>query len=62
MEAQMTTQTDLIKILQRAAHVMAEVPNEHQTPQFIAVRNQVVQAIKTTTPEYYGLPRNGAAA
>jgi hypothetical protein len=38
--------------LKRAAHVLAELPN--QSPELIALRSQIVECIKQSTPDYYG--------
>jgi hypothetical protein len=43
----------MLKTLQRAAHLLAELPN--QTPQMLALRSEIVAAISDAAPEYYGL-------
>lgn len=42
-----------VKALQRAAHVLAELPNANE-PHILALRRQIVDAIRKATPEYYG--------
>lgn len=44
----------MVRALIRAAHVMAEVPGRH-SPEFVAARVGVVEAIKLAAPEVYGL-------
>lgn len=41
--------------LKRAAHLLAELPAEHQTPQVLALRTEIVETIKQSTPEHYGI-------
>lgn len=42
----------MIKTLQHAAHVLAEL-NE-QTPELLALRHRIIGDIKAVTPEYFG--------
>lgn len=49
----------LIEIVQRAAHVLAEC--QHAQPAVLkAMSSQCVEAIKKLNPAYYGLPVGGA--
>jgi hypothetical protein len=43
--------------LQRVAPYLAELPPELQDGRLLAIRQDVVEAIKAATPEYYGLPQ-----
>ncbi len=43
---------NMAAVMQRAAHVLAEL---HEQPKvLLALRTQIVEAIKQVTPEYYG--------
>ena len=41
-------------VLKWAAHLLAELPEAQQTPQMLALRNEIVETLKQATPEYYG--------
>ena len=46
-----------IRLLQRAAHVLADIAGQvkgDDRQRLDALRTQIVQAIKEATPEYYG--------
>lgn len=49
----------MVAVLQRAARILAELPDSEQTPQMLALRAEIVETIKQATPEYYGLPAHG---
>lgn len=46
----------MLAALKRVAHILAELPAEVQSPQVLALRCEIIDAIKEAAPEYYGVP------
>lgn len=50
---------DMSAVLKHAAHFLSELPQNQQTHQVTALRNEIVEVIRKSTPEYYRILQKG---